>query len=43
MSLGFEFFEVSALQSKGLAEPFTALANTYHAKYEERVNMLMQV
>ena len=43
MSLGFEFFEVSALQSKGIEEPFKSLAMSYYQKYEERVNMLTQI
>ena len=39
-SIGFEFFEVSALQSRGLEEPFNALANMFHQKYEEKVASL---
>lgn len=40
-SIGFEFFEVSALQSKGIEEPFNALARMYREKYEETVGKLM--
>ena len=43
MSLGFDFFEVSALHGKGIEEPFKALAQSFYNKYEERVAMLMQV
>jgi hypothetical protein len=32
-SIGFGFFEVSALQSKNVEEPFTALANMFFDKY----------
>ena len=36
-SIGFEFFEVSTLQSKGVEEPFKALAQMFHDRYEEKI------
>ena len=39
-SIGFEFFEVSTLQSKGVDEPFKALAKMFHDKFEDRVSTL---
>jgi len=35
--MGFEFFEVSTLQGKGIEEPFKALAQIYTSRYEERL------
>ena len=40
MGIGFEFFEVSALQSKELDAPFKALANMFYQKYEEKIAQL---
>ena len=39
-SIGFEFFECSSLQSKGIDAPFKCLANMVKQRYEERVAML---
>jgi small GTP-binding protein len=39
-SIGFEFFECSAMQGKGIEEPFKALARMYQDKFEERVQQL---
>ena len=36
-NIGFDFFEVSALQSKDLGEPFKALAQMFHQKYEGKI------
>jgi hypothetical protein len=36
-SIGFEFFETSALQNKGVQEPFNALARMFQEKFEDRV------
>jgi hypothetical protein len=36
-SIGFEFFQVSTLQGKGIDEPFKALAKMFTQRYEERV------
>ena len=41
-SIGFEFFEVSTLQSKGVEEPFKALATMFTEKYEDKINSLTQ-
>ena len=41
--IGFEFFEVSALQSKHLEDPFKALANMFYNKYEEKIASLIDV
>ena len=40
-SIGFEFFEVSALQSRSIEEPFKALAHMYLDKYNEKINTLL--
>ena len=42
-SIGFEFFEVSALQSKGLEDPFKALSQMFYQKYEEKIASLTDV
>ncbi len=39
-SIGFEFYETSALQGKGVEEPFKALARMFQDKFEERVAQL---
>jgi hypothetical protein len=39
-SIGFEFFETSALQGKGVEDPFNALARMYQDKFEERIASL---
>ena len=36
-SINFEFFEVSAMQSRNIEKPFESLAKSYFARYEERV------
>jgi len=36
-SIGFEFFETSALQNKGVQEPFNALARMFQDKFEDRI------
>jgi small GTP-binding protein len=40
-SIGFEFFETSALQGKGIEDPFKALARMYQDKFEERIAALI--
>ena len=40
--MGFEFFEVSTLQGKGIEEPFKALANIYTTRYEEKLAEIQQ-
>ena len=37
-SIGFDFFETSALQSRNIEEPFQALASMFRAHYEEKVS-----
>ena len=39
-SIGFEFYETSALQGKGVEEPFKALARMFQDKFEERITSL---
>jgi hypothetical protein len=39
-SIGFEFFEVSAMQNKSLEEPFKALAHMFQEKYNDKVESL---
>ena len=39
-SIGFEFYEVSTLQGKGIEEPFKALARMFTQRYEEKVAQL---
>ena len=36
-SIGFEFFQVSTQQNKGIEEPFKALAKMFVQRYEQRV------
>ena len=43
MGIGFEFCEVSALQSRNIEKPFRQLANIYYSKYEEKVASLMEI
>lgn len=42
MGIGFEFCEVSALQSRNIDKPFKLLANIFYAKYEEKVASLIE-
>lgn len=42
MGIGFEFCEVSALQSRNIDKPFKLLANIFYTKYEEKVASLME-
>ena len=42
-SIGFEFFQVSTLQSKGVDEPFKALAKMFTDRYEERIGQVQNV
>ena len=42
MGIGFEFCEVSALQSRNIDKPFKILANSFYTKYEEKVASLME-
>ena len=39
-SIGFEFFETSAMQGRGIEDPFKALARMYQDRFEERVQQL---
>ena len=43
MGIGFEFCEVSALQSRNIDKPFKVLAQTYYNKFEEKVASLMEL
>ena len=43
MGIGFEFCEVSAIQSRNIDKPFKTLANIFWNKYEEKVASLMEV
>ena len=40
-SIGFEFCEVSALQSKNIDVPFKTLADLHYAKYNDKISTLM--
>lgn len=42
-SIGFDFFECSVLQGKGVEEPFQALAQAFQQKYEEKVHAVSQL
>ena len=42
-SIGFEFFEVSTLQSKGVEDPFKALARMFKDRFEEKVKSLKKL
>ena len=42
-NIGFEFFEVSTQQNKGVEEPFRALAKMYRDRYEEKIEQLNQL
>ena len=41
--IGFEFCEVSALQSRNIDRPFKQLAQSFYNKFEEKVASLMEV
>ncbi len=41
MGIGFEFCEVSAMQSRNIDKPFKVLANIFYSKFEEKVASLM--
>jgi len=41
-SIGFEFCQVSALQSRSIDKPFKILAQSFYNKYEEKVASLME-
>ena len=41
-SIGFDFFEVSTLQGKGIEEAFKCLAETFFQRYQEKVRALSQ-
>ena len=43
MGIGFEFAEVSALQSRNIEKPFKVLAQGFYNKYEEKIASLMEV
>ena len=43
MGIGFEFCEVSALQSRNIDKPFKVLAQNYYNRYEEKVASLMDI
>ena len=43
MGIGFEFCEVSAMQSRNIDRPFKILAQSYYNRYEEKVASLMEV
>ena len=43
MGIGFEFCEVSAMQSRNIDKPFKILAQSFYNKYEEKVATLMEV
>lgn len=42
-SIGFEFCDVSAMQSRNIDRPFKTLAQAFYNKYEEKVVSLMDV
>eukprot|EP00356_Strombidium_inclinatum_P003770 CAMPEP_0170492220 /NCGR_PEP_ID=MMETSP0208-20121228/11866_1 /TAXON_ID=197538 /ORGANISM="Strombidium inclinatum, Strain S3" /LENGTH=103 /DNA_ID=CAMNT_0010767927 /DNA_START=255 /DNA_END=564 /DNA_ORIENTATION=+ len=42
-SIGFEFFEVSTQQNKGVEEPFKALARLHTENYEQRLAQLAEI
>jgi hypothetical protein len=39
-SIGFEFLEVSTLQSRNIEEPFKCLADTFFKRYQEKASYL---
>lgn len=39
-SIGFEFFEVSAMQGRGVEDPFKALARMFQERFEARIQEL---
>lgn len=41
--IGFEFVEVSAMQSKNIEEPFNALAQMFNDKYQAKVDRLSKM
>ena len=43
MGIGFEFCEVSAMQSRNIDKPFKILAQSFYNKFEEKVATLMEV
>ena len=43
MNIGFEFCEVSAMQSRNLDKPFKVLAQSFYNKFEEKIASLMDV
>ena len=42
-SIGFEFFEVSTLQSRNIDDPFKCLAEMFFRRYQEKANYLMHM
>ena len=40
MNIGFEFCEVSALQSRNIDKPFKTLAQSFYNKFEEKIASL---
>ena len=43
MGIGFEFCQVSALQSRNIDKPFKVLAQSFYNKYEEKIASLQEV
>jgi GTPase SAR1 family protein len=39
-SIGFEFFEVSTLQSRNIEDPFKCLAEMFFRRYQEKASYL---
>jgi hypothetical protein len=42
-SIGFEFFEVSTLQSKNIEDPFKCLAELFFRRYQEKIGYLQSM
>ena len=42
-SIGFEFFEVSTLQSKNIEDPFKCLAELFFRSYQEKIGYLQSM
>jgi len=43
MGIGFEFCEVSAMQSRNIDKPFKTLAQSFYNKFEEKIASLQDI
>ena len=42
-NIGFEFCEVSAMQSRNIDKPFKVLAQSFFQKFEEKISTLQEI